>query len=199
MAAGDDRGNATFPVVALVASKGGLAAVTAVLEPLPEDLQAGIIVLIHQEPDRVSELPQILRSRCALPVSHAQQDEPLRAGHVLVAPPGKHLLVTPRGEAALVTSGIFPPNRPSADLLLTSMALSLEERAVAVVLSGGGHDGATGATVVHDFGGSVFASDEASSEEFSMPQATIGRDDAVDGVLPVAEMAARLRELIGGA
>jgi chemotaxis response regulator CheB len=45
----------------------------------------------------------------------------------------------------------------------------------------------------------VFASDEASSEEFSMPRATIGRDDAVDGVVPVAEMAARLCEFIGAA
>jgi two-component system chemotaxis response regulator CheB len=66
-----------------------------------------------------------------------------------------------------------------------------------VVLSGHGTDGATGATAVHDFGGVVIAADEASSQEFSMPQATIGRDDAVDHVVHVDEIAKLLEDVVG--
>lgn len=186
----------TRPVVALVASAGGLEAVTSVLELLPADFPAAMLVLIHQEPERVSHLPHILEGRCALPVAHADDGQQLESGHVMVAPPGKHLLVTAERRLALVLSGAFPPNRPSADLLLTSMALSLGDQAIVAVLSGSGTDGATGATVVHDFGGWVLTADRASSAEFGMPEAAIGRDSAVNETMPVSDIAGRLVELV---
>jgi two-component system chemotaxis response regulator CheB len=99
------------------------------------------------------------------------------------------------GTTALIESGARPPYRPSADLLLTSLALAAGPRAVAVVLSGHGIDGATGATAVHHFGGLVIASDEASSTEFSMPGATIGRDTIIDYALALDEIPQLLLEL----
>lgn len=119
-----------------------------------------------------------------------------RAG--VVVPPGTHLLITPDGEipkTALIVSGAYPPNRPSADLLLATLATAVGARAVAVVLSGGGHDGATGATAVHVCGGTVLATDETSSRHYSMPLAAIERDDAVDRILPLDEIAGALDEL----
>ena len=65
-----------------------------------------------------------------------------------------------------------------------------------MVLTGGGNDGATGATVVHVAGGVVLATDEASSADFSMPSAAIGRDTVVDAVVPVQELAAHLVGLV---
>jgi two-component system, chemotaxis family, protein-glutamate methylesterase/glutaminase len=188
--------NRQMPVIALVASIGGLEAVTSVLSPLRPPFGAVIVVLIHQPPDQLSRLPDILTSRTALPVAHATHDLLLEPDHVVVAPPGKHLLITNEGRVSLVTSGAFPPNRPSADLLLTSMGLTLGSRAIAVVLSGSGHDGATGATVVHDFGGTVLTADHDSSRAYGMPEAAIGRDSAVDETLPVERIAERLEELI---
>ena len=64
--------------------------------------------------------------------------------------------------------------------------------AIAVVLSGHGIDGATGATAVHHFGGLVIASDEASSTEFSMPGATIGRDTIIDHAVALDDIPALL-------
>ena len=96
---------------------------------------------------------------------------------------------------ALIESGARPPYRPSADLLLTSLALAVGSRAVAVVLSGHGIDGATGATAVHHFGGMVIASDEATSTEYSMPGATIGRDTIIDHAIALDEIAALLLTL----
>jgi len=188
--------DATAPVIALVASAGGLDAVTSVLAPLTPPFGAPILVLIHQAPDHTSRLPQILSSRSALPATHAEHGERLEPDRVLVAPPGKHLLVTNEGRIALVISGDYPPNRPSADLLMASMGLSLGPRAIAVVLSGSGHDGATGATIVHDFGGFVLTADEASSRAYAMPDAANRRDHAVDEILPVDAIAARLQQLV---
>jgi len=185
-------------VIALVGSTGGLAAVTAVLEALPADVSAAVLVLLHQAPDHVSRLAEILDRRCRLAVTTAVAGDALRAGRVLVAPSGKHLLITQEQTVALIVSGVFPPSRPSADLLLTTLATACREQVVAVVLSGNGHDGATGAVAVHDFGGTVIASDEATSEVFAMPDAAITRDHAVDVVLPLDRIPALLVELTTG-
>jgi two-component system chemotaxis response regulator CheB len=188
-AAADD-----FRVVALVASAGGVDAVSRVLEGLPEDLGAAVVVLIHQRPDRISRLAEILSRHCVLPVVAAENDTPLLPSRVVVVPPGKHLLVLPSARTSLIISGGIPPSRPSADLLLATLATGLGPRVIAVILSGFGHNGATGATAVHACGGTVVATDEASSAQFSMPRAAIERDEAVDRVVPLGEVA----ELITG-
>jgi len=184
-----------FPVVALVCSTGGLGALTRVLAPLPADFPAAILVLQHIDPEASSSLKAILARRTALIVLDAAEGAELRPRQVVVAPPGFHTLVTSLGTVALIESGPRPPYRPSADLLLTSLALALGPRAVAVVLSGHGIDGATGATAVHHFGGLVIASDEASSTEFSMPSATIDRATIVDHTTALDDIPALLMAL----
>jgi two-component system chemotaxis response regulator CheB len=89
------------------------------------------------------------------PVRFAESDELLTSGQVLAVPPGCHMVVATGNRAKLVMSGAYPPNRLSADILMSTMGVSLGKRAIAVVLSGGGRDGATGATVIHDLGGTV--------------------------------------------
>ena len=121
----------------------------------------------------------------------------LRPAIVVVAPPGRHLLVRPGPRLATIASGASPPNRPSADLLLTTLAIACGPRATAVVLSGGGHDGATGATAIHDFGGTVLASDEASSTNFSMPRATIERYSTIDHIVALRDIAGVLASIAG--
>jgi two-component system chemotaxis response regulator CheB len=184
-------------VIALVASAGGLDAISRILAMLPADLDAAVVVLLHMQPDRVSHLTEILARTCPLAVRTAEQGAPLLTGRVLVIPPGTHLLVTPEDQVTLIVSGSAPPSRPSADLLLATLATSIGPRAVAVILSGGGHDGATGATAVHVRGGTVIATDEASSTHFSMPLAAIERDEAVDWIVSVDEVAGLLVRLAG--
>jgi two-component system, chemotaxis family, protein-glutamate methylesterase/glutaminase len=183
-------------VVAIVGSAGGLEAATTVLGGLPAGFDAAVIVLIHQQPDRENALVHLFDRKSALPVAAAQDDALLEPGTVVVAPPGKHLLVTNGPRTALIASGAVPPSRPSADLLLTTLAVACGARATAVVLSGHGHDGATGATAIHRFGGLVLASNEASSTYFSMPQATIERDSAIDQIVPLEEMASVLTAVV---
>jgi two-component system chemotaxis response regulator CheB len=195
MTAVEASSGAALHVMALVGSAGGLDAVSTVLEQLPDDLDAAVVVLIHQQPDRENRLIDLLASRTTLPVRAATHGRALRSATVVVAPPGRHLLVTPGPRLATIVSGVAPPNRPSADLLLTTLAIACGPRATAVVLSGGGHDGATGATAIQDFGGTVLASDEASSTNFSMPGATIERGSTIDHIVPLGEIAGLLASI----
>jgi two-component system chemotaxis response regulator CheB len=183
------------PIVALVCSAGGLEALQHVLAPLPAGFPAAVVVLQHQSPSHRSLLAPILSRRCRLPVRDASNGDVLTEGVVLVVPPGVHALATAQNTLALIACDGRPP-RPSADLLLTSLAATAGPRVVAVVLSGGGTDGATGAVAVHDLGGTVIAADRASSAQFGMPSAAIDRDDAVDHVLPVNEISRLLNDLI---
>ncbi|MDP9239964.1 MAG: chemotaxis protein CheB [Actinomycetota bacterium] len=183
-------------IVALVSSGGGLDAVSRVLKLLPPDFPAAVIVLQHHSPDHVSHLRDVLSQRTSLPVTDATDGELLTASAVFIAPSGHHLLVASGNRVALIPSGSYPPNRPSADLLLTSLALTAGSRTIAVVLSGGGTDGATGATAVHHLGGLVIAADAASSAEPEMPAASIARDHAVDHVMDVDKIAAVLTNLV---
>ena len=180
------------PIVALVCSAGGLNALMTVLGPLPEGLPAAVVVLQHMPPDRQSELPAILKRVTALPVSWAEDGVALEPGCVLAAPPGHHTLVTKDETIALIQSGPAPPYRPSADLLLTTLALAVRRRAIAVVLSGEGQDAATGATAVHRFGGTVIVSSPETSERTAMPRATMIRDGITDHVTPLDDLAGLL-------
>ncbi|MCM4084660.1 chemotaxis protein CheB [Paractinoplanes hotanensis] len=171
-------------IVGLACSAGGLDALTRILSDLPTDFPAAVVVLQHQHPSSSAMLAPLLARRSALPVLEARDYEPIRPGTVVVAPAGHHTLVRPDLRLALIDSGDHPPYRPSADLLFVSMALSVGRRAVAVVLSGYGNDGAT-----------VVASDASSSAVFVMPAATIARDETVDYVIPVEGIAAALIDI----
>lgn len=183
------------PIVALVCSTGGFEALVRILGALPDEFAAAVLVLRHHDPHAPNGLAQILGRKVRLPVAAARDGDRLEAGRVLVAPAGYHTLVTGDETIALIESGDRPPYRPSADLLLTSLSLQAGPRAIAVVLSGYGNDGATGATAVHRFGGIVVASDEASSRVFAMPYATISRNKTIDHVVPVDEIGPLLTKI----
>jgi two-component system chemotaxis response regulator CheB len=184
-------------VVAIAASSGGLVALSEVLRTLPATLPAAILVLQHLAPDQRSHLAAILAGRTALGVREAAQGMRLEDGEVYVAPPGAHLLVG--GGGRLVLSHLPPVHwcRPSADRLFASVGARYGPRAIAVVLTGYGVDGAEGAQVLRRQGGVVLVQDEATSTRPDMPRAA-RRAGGVDRVLPLGDIAAELETLVGG-
>jgi two-component system chemotaxis response regulator CheB len=184
-------------VVGLACSAGGLGAICRILARLPVDIPATTIALRHYSPLALDRRAEILRTTTSLPVGVAQDGQDLTPGTILVAPTGFHTLVTADHRISLIRAGSHPPYRPSADLLFTTMALGLGRRAIAVILSGHGNDGTTGATAVHHHGGLVITSDRATSTEFAMPGAAIDNGVA-DEVLPVDDIAARLTDIVSG-
>jgi two-component system chemotaxis response regulator CheB len=196
-AAADDVDGAettSLPVVALVASAGGLDALSEVLSALPAGFPAAVLVLQHLESGRVSRLPEILAARTPLRVQAATHGVPLRAGTAYVAPPGRHLAITERRTLALTDTAKVHYSRPSADVLLDSLAVA-GAPVIAVVLTGRGKDGAGGCLRVCRGGGTVLAQDQATSLHFGMPDAA-ARAGGVSEVLPLQAIAPRLVQLV---
>jgi two-component system chemotaxis response regulator CheB len=184
-----------FEIVAMAASAGGLNALTHVLGALPRDFPVGILVVQHLDPRHRSLMAEILGRRTSLEVVEARHGERVRTGVVHVAPPDNHLLVDAAGVLTLTHTELVHFVRPSADLLFESAAASFRERAVAVVLSGSGSDGAMGVKAVKKMGGTVIVQDRESSEFAGMPEAAL-KTGAVDFVLPLAEIASALHTLV---
>jgi two-component system chemotaxis response regulator CheB len=183
-------------VIAIAASSGGLAALSEVLRTLPAALPAAVLVLQHLAADQRSHLAEILAGRTALRVREGAQGMQLDDGAAYVAPPGAHLLVGSAGR--LVLSSLPPVHwcRPSADPLFASVGAIYGRRAIAVVLTGYGVDGAEGAQVLRRLGGVVLVQDDATSTCPDMPRAA-RRAGGVDRVLPLADIAAELETLVG--
>jgi len=192
--------NGTRPglyIVALASSAGGLHALTAVLSHLPADFPAAVVIVQHVEPSRHSLMPEILARRTPLLVTEAKSGDRLTAGHVYFAPPDNHLIVNADGTLSLSHAAAVRFVRPSADVLFQSLAESFGERAVAVVLSGAGSDGAAGARTIRAQGGTVIAQDQETAAFFGMPGAAIGAGQ-VDFILPLEAIPAALVALTSG-
>lgn len=166
---GRPQPTAAFDVVALAASAGGIGALGAVLEELPENFPASIVVVQHLDPRHRSLMADILRRRTRLTVAQAREGEAMLPAAVYIAPPDRHLLVNPDGTLSLTQSELVHFVRPSADLLFESVAASYRERAIAVVLTGTGSDGSMGVQAIKKMGGTVIAQDQRSSEFGGMP------------------------------
>src|SRR5205809_430481 len=131
-------------VVALAASAGGLHAVREVIAALPGDFPAPIVVVQHLDPKHPSLMADILGRHTRLRVKQAAEGDHLRPASVFIAPPNRHLLVNGDGSLSLTQTELVHFVRPSADLLFESIAASFREKAIAVVLTGTGNDGAMG-------------------------------------------------------
>jgi two-component system, chemotaxis family, protein-glutamate methylesterase/glutaminase len=185
-------------LVAIVGSAGGIAAMERVLQPLPHDLPAAVVIVLHLTPQHPSLLARVLARKTDLDVREAQDGEALDAATVYVAPPDTHLLVTADGCLRLERSELVHHVRPSADALLLSIAHEYKGRCLAIVLSGTGVDGAAGAAAVHAAGGIVVAQDEATAEHFGMPGAAI-LTGGVDEVLPLDDIGSAVIDFAGHA
>jgi len=182
-------------VVAIVASAGGLKAISALLAALPRDFPAPILIVQHLSARQPSLMAEILTRRTALSVTQAVDGEKLRPAHVYLAPPDKHLIVTPQQTLSLTLTEKVHHVRPSGDVLFESVAACFGRGAVAVILTGGDGDGATGLRAVKDAGGLTIAQDEASSELFSMPRTAIATG-GVDHILALEDIAPMLLSLV---
>ncbi|RLE27924.1 MAG: chemotaxis response regulator protein-glutamate methylesterase [Acidobacteria bacterium] len=184
----------SLPIIAVAASTGGPVAVRALLQGLDHKLNAAIVVCQHMPPRFTREFAIRLNEVTPFTVCEAEDRMVTNPGSVLVAPGGFHLELN--GRETRIREG-QPVNgaRPSADLLFRSIACTTGRRAIGVVLTGMGEDGARGAIAIRENGGIVLAQDEESSVVFGMPAAA-ARMDAVDEVLPLESMPPALTGLV---
>lgn len=177
--------------IGICTSTGGPGVLAEILGALPADFRLPVLVVQHIAAGFVDGLVRMLDEAVALPVATAHDDAPLRRG-VWLAPEDAHLTLTRGRRMRLDRETVRGPHRPSADLLLESLADVLGAGAVAVVLTGMGRDGAGGAAAIKQRGGVVLAQDEASSSIYGMPRAAV---QAGARPLPPPAIAAALQGL----
>jgi len=180
------------PVVGIGASAGGLDAFNRFLKHLPPDTGYAFVLIQHLEASHPSSLSEILGRATKMPVVEARDNVAIVPNHVYVIPPNTELTVA-AGVLRLAVRSQTGRHMP-VDHFLQSLAEDAGTRAVGIVLSGNGADGAIGLKAVKDAGGVTFAQEPRSAEFASMPSAAIGAGGA-DLVLPPESMAAELARM----
>jgi two-component system, chemotaxis family, protein-glutamate methylesterase/glutaminase len=185
-------------VVAIGASTGGPAALARLLQDLPNDFGAPMLVVQHMSRGFMDGLASWLNTAGALPVKIAEQGEPLRPRTVYLAPDGGHLGIN-AGGASLLISQAAPVGsfRPSATFLFESVAKVFGASSLGLILTGMGHDGVEGLRAIRRAGGQIVAQDEATSVVYGMNGAAVAAGLA-DFTLPLDAIADRLVELVEG-
>lgn len=186
-----------FDVVAIGASAGGIEALSTLTASLPGDFPVPVLIVQHMDPRHKSLLAALLGRRCRLRVKEAVNDEEVAGGSVYIAPPDMHLLVR-SGRLVLTDTKHVHFSRPSIDLLFQSVADAYGDRAIGVILSGSGVDGADGIRAIKAKGGTTLAQDPATAAHPGMPQAARATN-CVDFTLPLEEVGPALVTLVAPA
>ncbi len=186
-----------YKIVAIGASTGGPQVLAEIFKALPSNFPVPIIGVVHISSTFTSSLAQWFNANCDLKVSFAEGGENLMAqqpGRVFLAKPDYHL-ITENFQLKYIDA---PPKnycRPSIDVLFESVANQWMNKAIGVILTGMGNDGAGGLKKIHDKGGYTIAQDEASSVIFSMPKEAINTG-GVRKVLSFREIPSQLMQLL---
>jgi len=177
-------------VLAIGVSTGGPNALSYLIPGIPADFPASIVIVQHMPEGFTEMLAQRLDSISAIEVKEAGQGDLLLPGRALIAPGGRHLRIKRMPFGAMCVLQNSPPvhgHRPSADVLLESVAKSFGPAATGLIMTGMGEDGAEGIGAIKAMGGSTFAQDEESSIVYGMPKEAVRRG-YVDRVLSLEEM-----------
>lgn len=169
---GADPRNRPDAVVAVVASAGGVEALSSFVSGLPTDFGAAVLVVLHIPAQGPSVLPGILARAGVLRARHPADGDPLERGVIFVAPPDRHLTVSD-GVVRVLPGPRENGHRPSADALLRSVAEVFGTRSAGVVLSGTMDDGAAGLRAVRIFGGLAIVQDPSEAAFPGMPNAAL--------------------------
>jgi two-component system chemotaxis response regulator CheB len=183
-------------LVVIGASAGGVETLKRVVAGLPADLAAAICVVLHISPESPSALAPILDRAGPLPCRAATDGQELQHGHVLVAPPDKHLVVDDR-RAKLTDGPRERGHRPAVDTLFCSAAQALGSAVIGVVLSGNRDDGAAGLSAIKATGGAAIVQDPAEALFPGMPASALARV-AADAVAPSSMIARIITAMVNG-
>ncbi len=202
------QGDRCDSVIVMGASTGGTEALRTFLTRLPADAPA--VLIAQHMPEYFTRLfAERLDGLCQIRVQEAGPNQSVQPGNAYIAPGGQHLRVrraSGEGRFSLNLSrdALVNMHRPSVDVLFDSAAQSLGERAIGVILTGMGKDGAAGLLRMKRAGAYTLAQDEATCVVFGMPREAIALG-ATDEIVPIGAMtervlqAVRLRQALGPA
>jgi len=184
-------------IIAIGISTGGPNALREVFAKLDPDLRQPILVVQHMPAGFTAEFAKSLDRICPLEVKEAQEGDVIKPGRVLIAPGDHHLSIEKRPLATVARLSDDPPmngHRPSADVLFASVAKEFGNRAMGVIMTGMGRDGAKELGTILREGGITIGQDEASSVVYGMPKVAWELGHVMEQI-PLERMAERMCKL----
>jgi len=178
-------------VVAIGVSTGGPNALADLLPAFPANFPAPIVIVQHMPPFFTQLLAERLNLETEVTVLECKSGTVLEPGNVYLAPGDHHMVVEQNKDDVVALLNQDPQEnfcRPSADVLFRSIAKIFGRNALAVVLTGMGHDGTDGCRHIQERGGQVIVQDEATSVVWGMPGFVV-KGNLADSVLPLGEIA----------
>lgn len=183
-------GASDFDIVAIGASTGGIHALSQMLRAIPPSFQPPMLITQHLPASFMPYFAAQIAVLAGRPCEVAEEHMRIKPGRILIAPGDAHLRCARYGDALVaklsnekVASGCLP----SVDPMFASLAETFGARALGVVLSGMGRDGAVGAARLASAGGALVVQDKASSVVWGMPGAVANGGHA-QAVLPPDEI-----------
>ena len=187
-------GGAFKHLIVIGASTGGTEAIKAVLMGLPAGCPP-ILIALHIPANFSTSFAKRLDENCAMRVLEAQHDQPVTSGIAYLAPGDQHLTLRESDGkyfCRLDTQPKINRHRPAVDVLFDSIKAKVKNgKAIGVLLTGMGADGAAGLRRMRDAGFHTIVQDEATSVVWGMPGSAV-KMQAVDKVLPLGSIAAEL-------
>ena len=162
----------TDKIIVIGASTGGTEAISCILRQLPENVP-GIVIVQHIPPVFSRMFAQRLNDTTKLNVKEAESGDYVERGHALVAPGDRHIKIVRIGDRYKVhcfEDEKVNGHRPSVDVLFESAAKECNDKAIGVILTGMGYDGAKGLLSMRKKGARTIGQDEASSVVYGMPK-----------------------------
>ncbi len=184
-------------ILAIAASTGGPVALVKVLNALPATFPLCTLLVQHQSVEFMNDFVAWLGENIRLPVKTAAHGDALRPALVMVAPGDRHMRLSVDGRLHLDGGEPIHACRPAADALFSSVAQAAGSRAIGVLLTGMGKDGARGLLEMRQAGAVTIAQDESTSVVYGMPKeaADIG---AATHILPLESISEFVQTLAAG-
>lgn len=187
----------TDKIITIGASTGGTEAIKMVLSKLPPQTP-GVVVVQHMPPGFTTSFAERLNKCCHIEVKEAEDGDSILMGRALIAPGNHHMLIRRTGARYRVNikqGPLIHHQRPSVDVLFTTVAQYGGANAVGVILTGMGCDGAQGLLKMKEAGAKTIAQDKESCVVFGMPKEAI-EAGAVDCVLPIEKIPQKIIDMI---
>ena len=180
-------------IVGIAGSAGALSALQSFFDALPGTTGLAFVVVTHLHPEHESHMAALLQSHTKMAVSQVNRRVAVKPDHVYVIPPSRNILIS---DSHLDLAPFDEPRgqHTPIDFFFRSLALAHRD-AVAIILSGGGTDGAVGVKAIKEEGGLIMVQDPQEAQYESMPGAAIATGLA-DTILPVNELASKLMQYV---
>lgn len=192
-----EREGGRIEIIAIGISTGGPNALREMFKDLSPEIKQPVLVVQHMPAGFTEEFANSLNNLCPLTVTEAKDGEPIEGGHVYIAPGSFHMFVEHRGLGNYIKLSQTEPrngHRPSCDVLFESVAEIFQNRALGVIMTGMGRDGAAELAEMRKKGAWTLGQDQASSIVYGMPKVAFELG-GVQKQVPLERMAEEVNRL----